>query len=138
MENTTSRKPEAPLLEKAKNDLAADMENRGIGAIIWDNSTAGFHFIPTATAADGKAINVAGLYNCKGELYLISENCPCADIDHYYNRETEVKPTVVCLTANVAEVDLGDPADCPGFVTAATLEEWLAIADCYFEALNER
>ena len=34
------------LFVKAKNAIVEDMEARNIGAIIWDNSTAGFQQLP--------------------------------------------------------------------------------------------
>ena len=34
------------LFASAKKELLANMEQKGIGAIIWDNATAGFHYIP--------------------------------------------------------------------------------------------
>ena len=37
---------EKALLQKAKDQLAADLLQRGYGAVLWDLATAGFHFIP--------------------------------------------------------------------------------------------
>lgn len=37
------------LVARAKKQLCEDMEDRGIGAILWDNGTAGFHYIPEIT-----------------------------------------------------------------------------------------
>ena len=42
------------------------------------------------------------------------------------------------LTPDMAQSQLGDPTEKNGYTDNATNEEWLAIADCYFEALNER
>lgn len=130
MENTQQ------LLQKARQDLIDDMKARNIGAIIWDNSTAGFQYLPVATLGPAHVVNITGLYRNDDTLYLIEEDNPRADIDDYYDHDTEVKPTVVCLTESVARGDLGDPlAD--GYTTEASIEEWLAIADCYFQALAE-
>lgn len=125
------------LLNNAKANLVADMKNRGIAAIIWDNATAGFHYLPVATLAEGKVVNISGLYAYEGELYLIEEDCAKANIDHYYDQDNQVRPTVITLTPSVAVADLGQPAPADGFTQTATLDEWLGIADCYFEALAE-
>ncbi|MDE7159580.1 MAG: hypothetical protein K2O24_01855 [Muribaculaceae bacterium] len=127
-----------PLLDKAKKDMIADMESRQIGAILWDNATAGFHYIPVATLPSGKVVNITGLYHYGDDLYLVEEENPRADINNYYNHDTEVKPTVVCLSDTVARGDLGNPGEEDGFTLDASMEEWLAIADCYFEALAEK
>ncbi len=127
-----------PLLDKAKKDMIADMESRQIGAILWDNATAGFQYLPVATLASGKVVNISGLYHYGDDLYLVEEDNPRADINHFYDEDTEVKPTVVCLSASVAEGDLGNPATEDGFTLDGTMEEWLAIADCYFQALAEK
>lgn len=127
-----------PLLDKAKKDMIADMESRQIGAILWDNATAGFRYLPVATLASGKVVNISGLYHYADNLYLIEEDNPRADINRYYDRDSEVKPTVVCLSDTVATSDLGDPATEDGFTLDGSMEEWLAIADCYFQALAEK
>ncbi len=125
------------LLNQAKNNLIADMAGRGLAAIIWDNATAGFHYLPVATLGEGKVVNISGLYAYDGELYLIEEDCAKANIDRYYDQDSQVRPTVVTLTPSVAAGDLGTPTPEDGFTQTATLEEWLGIADCYFEALAE-
>ncbi len=140
MENTANNTPEAveALLAQAKSNLMADMRNRDIAAIIWDNATAGFHYLPVATTAEGKVVNVSGLYAYGDDLYLIEEDCPKANIDHFYDQDSQVRPTVVTLTPSVAARDFGTPDAAEGFILTASLEEWLAIADCYFEALAEQ
>ena len=129
------------LLERAIADLMADMKERGIGAIIWDNSTAGFHFIPEVDlagedSAEPDVRRVTGLYAYGDRLYIIEEDASGVSVDSYYNPDTEVKPSVVTLSIDRAIRELGDPADKPGYTLDGTLEEWLAIADCYYEALN--
>lgn len=131
----------ADLLGKAKADLRANMAERGIAAILWDVEEAGFHYIPEvslpdSTEEDPKVARVAGLYSYKDELYLILET---ADIklEEFYNPDTEVKPTVVTLSSDLASKYLGDPEKQDGYDPDGELEEWLAVADCYFEALAE-
>lgn len=129
------------LLAKAKSDLAADMTHRGIGAIIWDNSTAGFKCLPELALPAGgeepEVVSVTGIYNYNGTLYLIEEGKSGVSVDSYYNHDTEVKPEVVSLSLDRAGEEFGDPADRKGFTTYGDLEEWLAIADCYYQALAE-
>lgn len=130
------------LLGKAQQDLIADMKERNIGAILWDNATAGFQYIPEIDLAQDDAeepdcSRIMGLYRYDDELYLIEEDKSKVDFNRFYNPDTEVKPSVVTLTESVARGDLGDPTKEPGYTTDGSLEEWLAIADCYFEALNE-
>lgn len=133
----------ADLLAKAKGDLMENMQQRGIGAIVWDNSTAGFHYIPAVVVKDPKdpgkneTVTISGLYRYDGELYLLEEDSAPVSVDQLYNHDTEVKPTVVTLTEETAEKELGDPKNAKGFTTEGSLEEWLTIADCYFEALAE-
>lgn len=131
------------LLGKAKQDMMADMEAKEIGAILWDNSTAGFDYIPEIVLSDDDEENpevsrVMGLYRFDGVLYLIEEDKAKVDFDAFYDKDTEVKPTVVTLTEVIAQKVLGDPRKEPGYTTDGTLEEWLGIADCYFEALDEK
>lgn len=125
------------LLEKAKSDLAADLLHRGFGAVIWDNSTAGFHFIPAVLhrSKDKDKTRVAvitGLYLYGDTLYLIEEDRSGVSIDNFYNKDTEVRPSVVTLTPDMASRTLGDPDNRKGFTSQGSLDEWLAIADCYF------
>ncbi len=134
MENTD-------LLGKAIEDLMEDMKNREIGAIIWDNATADFEQIPEINLATEdsempEVSRIMGLYRYDDELYLIEEDKARIKFDSFYNPDTEVKPSVVTLTDNVAIKDLGNPEKEKGYTTEASLEEWLVIADCYFEALN--
>lgn len=123
---------------KAVQSIADNMAGKNIGAIIWDLSSAGFHYIPMATSESGQAIRVAGIYRYGDRLYLIDESNPRANMDLYYDRDTEVRPVVICLSPSVAPSDLGDPERSSGFTTQASDEEWVVIADCYLEALNEK
>lgn len=131
----------ADLLGKAKSDLMANMAQRGIAAILWDVEEAGFHFIPEVTLPDSteedpKVARVAGLYSYKDDLYLVLET---ADLhfEEFYNPDTEVRPTVITLSSDLASKYLGDPEGREGYDNEGDLEEWLAVADCYFEALAE-
>ena len=129
------------LFAKAKQDLIDDMKQRNIAAILWDNATADFEQIPEINLAEDDAdmpdvSRIMGLYRYDDTLYLIEEDKAKIDFNNFYNPDTEVKPSVVTLTEATAKADLGDPADKPGYTTDGTLEEWLVIADCYFEALN--
>ncbi|MCM1378189.1 MAG: hypothetical protein NC097_07440 [Clostridium sp.] len=137
-----NKKAVVDLLDKAKSDLALNMDERGIGAILWDNATAGFHYLPELAlpVEDGqepKTVRVMGIYNYQDTLYLIEEDTSGVNINDFYDHDTEVKPTVVTLTSDIAAKDFGDPTSHKGFTTNGDLEEWLAIADCYFEALAE-
>lgn len=136
-----NRGASADLLSKAKSDLRANMAQRGLAAILWDVEEAGFHYIPEvslpdSTEEDPKVARVCGLYSYEDELYLILETADI-NIDEFYNPDTEVRPTVVTLSANLASKYLGDPSNKEGFDPDGDLEEWLAVADCYFEALAE-
>lgn len=129
------------LLGKAVSDLAEDMKERGFSAILWDNATADFGQIPEVNLASDDAempdtSRVMGLYSYNGKLYIVEEDKVHVDFSDFYDKETEVRPSVVTLTESVALKDLGDPENKEGFITEASLEEWLVIADCYFEALN--
>ncbi len=139
MENTNNN--EAALLAKAKEQLGLDMEQRELGAIIWNLATAGFHYLPelTVTDKDGKpeVVRVTGLRYADGTLYAIREGLEAADISNYYTPEVDVPPVVVTLTPSGARESLGNPEGKAGYYTVGTTQEWLAIADCYFEALNE-
>ena len=131
----------ADLIGKAKSDLMANMTQRGIAAIIWDVEEAGFHFIPEvslpdSTEEDPKVARVIGLYHYKDDLYLILETADL-DFEEFYNPDTEVRPTVVTLSSDLASKYLGDPKGKEGYDLEGDLEEWLAVADCYFEALAE-
>lgn len=129
------------LIPQAKTKLIEDMKDRQIGAILWDNSTAGFHFIPEILLTDGEkkhTIRVMGLYHYDGTLYAVEENKAPVHLTDFYTNGVEVPPTVVTLTEDVARDELGDPTKEPGYTTEGSPEEWLTIADCYFEALNEK
>lgn len=131
----------ADLIGKAKKDLMANMSQRGIAAIIWDVEEAGFHFIPEVTLPDSteedpKVVRVTGLYSYEGDLYLILESADL-NFEEFYNPDTEVRPTVITLSSDLAGKYLGNPSDEEGYDNDGDLEEWLAVADCYFEALAE-
>lgn len=131
----------ADLLGKAKADLMANMAQRGIAAILWDVEEAGFHFIPEvelpdSTEEDPKVVRVTGLYAYNKDLYLILETAD-VNFEDFYNPDTEVRPTVITLSSDLAGKYLGDPKDDDGYDNEGDLEEWLAVADCYFEALAE-
>ncbi|MCM1152438.1 MAG: hypothetical protein NC328_02125 [Muribaculum sp.] len=137
----TDNKGTIDLLSKAKSDLAENMDERGIGAILWDNATAGFPYLPELEVGNNpehpETVRVMGIYNAEGTLYLIEEDKSGLNINEFYNHDTEVKPTIVTLTPDIAAKEFGDPARHKGFTTGGDLEEWLAIADCYFQALAE-
>lgn len=142
MKTTTNLTPEQALFMQAKESILNDMQARGLGAIIWDNARAGFHQIPEivhVSAKDGKerVTRIQGLYVYDGDLYLIEEDRAHVSIDNYYNHDTEVKPTVVTLSKDMAQGSLGNPHNEKGFTDQGSLEEWTVIADCYFEALAE-
>lgn len=131
------------LLAQAKQALIDDMKSREIGAIIWDNATAGFPYLPEIlhhSKTDPEKTRVAqimGIYRYDDVLYLIEEDRAPLKFDDFWNQDTEVPPTVVTLTEDIASKDLGDPESVKGYTTQGTLEEWTAIADCYFQALNQ-
>lgn len=132
----------ADLLEKAKSDLIENMKDRDIAAIIWDLSEAGFPYLPEislpdSTPEDPKTTRVTGLYSYDGKLYIIEEGIADIDFKDFYNPDNEVKPVVVSLTPDLARKYLGDPEKEKGYTLDGDLEEWLAIADCYFQALAE-
>ena len=143
MENTTAQQSANALMDRAKDQVVKDMENRGIAAIIWDIATAGFHYIPeVVTGKDKKGddivVRITGLYAFRGVLYAIEEGAHGTAISNYYNKEVDVAPTVVTLTEDMALAELGDPTVSKGFTTAGSNAEWLTLGDCYLEALNEQ
>ena len=130
------------LLGKARQDMMEDMATRGIGAILWDNSTADFEMIPEivhVSEKDGheRVARIMGLYSYDGTLYLIEEDRAPVNFNDFYNHDSEVKPVVVTLSEDTARRELGDPEKVKGYTTQGRLEEWPGIADCYFEALDE-
>lgn len=140
MEN--NKEAVADLLAKAKSDLQADMASRGIGAIIWDLSDAGFQYLPelslpTDDPEKPEVVGVTGLYSDGTDLYIIEEGKSGVSVDEFYNPDTEVKPVVVTLSPDRAAKAFGNGADRKGFTLDGDLEEWLSIADCYYEALAE-
>ena len=141
MENTNKQSTAA--FADAKQAMLEDMKERGIGAVIWDNATAGFHFLPEVVCHSKKepgktrVAQVMGVYRYKDVLYLIEEDRAPIKFKDFWNPDTEAAPTVVTLTEDIAIKDLGDPEAVKGYTVQGTLEEWTAIADCYFEALAE-
>lgn len=132
----------ADLLAKAKSDLRADMEARGIGAIIWDLSDAGFQYLPelslpTDDPEKPEVVGITGLYNNGEELYLIEEGKSGVSVNEFYNPDDEVKPTVVTISPDRAKELFGKADNRKGFTLDGDLEEWLAVADCYYEAIAE-
>lgn len=49
----------------------------------------------------------------------------------FWNPDTEAAPTVVTLSEDIAVKDLGNPTRQAGFTRRGSLEEWMAVADCY-------
>lgn len=130
------------LLLKAKEQMLEDMKTREIGAIIWSVPDAGFHYIPeimVTSQRDGKTrtARITGLYCYKGTLYAIEEDMAGVSIDEFYRPGIDVPPIVVTLSEMKASEQFGTPSEAKGFTTQGSLEEWVAIADCYFEALAE-
>lgn len=131
------------LLLKAKAQMSEDMKAREIGAIIWSVPDADFHYIPEIVVTDRRTgatrtARVTGLYRSNGALYAIEEDVAGVSVDQFYRHGIEVPPAVVTLSESKAAEQLGTPTEGKGYTTDGTLEEWVAIADCYFEALNER
>lgn len=141
MENT--QKQSDKLFADAKQAMLEDMKQRGIGAILWNNATAGFHYLPEVVCHSKKepdktrVAQVMGLYRYDDVLYLIEEDRAPIKFDDFWNPDTEVAPTVVTLSEDIAIKDLGDPETVKGYTLQGTLEEWTAIADCYFQVLAE-
>ncbi|MCM1320386.1 MAG: hypothetical protein NC217_08435 [Muribaculaceae bacterium] len=127
------------LFERAKEDIALDMKSRDIGAIMWDNAQAGFHYPPevTVTNSDGKSSvwTIHGIYRVSDTLYLIGPGA-AVGVDNYYKKGITVKPIVHTMTEDEAERTIGIPNEGRGYTTQGTVQEWLTIADCYFAALN--
>ena len=132
---------EKALLQEALQRMAEDMDDRDIDAIIWNIAQAGFHFIPEIKLPDRDGrphtVRVTGIYRYEDKLYAIEEDVADIHPDQFYTPGVEVPPIVVTLTRDKAREILGDPETRPGFTTEGTTLEWLAIADCYFEALAE-
>lgn len=138
MTNTTP-----DLLAKAKAQMAEDMKAREIGAIIWSIPDAGFHFIPEILVTDPRTnqtrtARITGIYRRHDDLYAIEEDSAGVSVDQFYRHGIDVPPVVVTLSESTASEQLGTPSEAKGYTTQGTLEEWVAIADCYFEALNEK
>ena len=62
---------------------------------------------------------------------------PSRRTDSFYRPGVDVRPVVVTLSEAKAGELFGVPSEEKGFTTRGTLEEWVAVADCYFEALAE-
>ena len=141
MENTN--KQSAAAFADAKQAMLEDMKERGIGAVIWDNATVGFRFLPEVVCHSKKepgktrVAQIMGLYRYDGVLYLIEEDRAPIKFSDFWDPDTEAAPTVVTLSEDIAVKDLGDPNAVKGYTTQGTLEEWTAIANCYFEALAQ-
>lgn len=138
MSNTPS-----DLLNKALEQMADDMKTREIGAIIWSVPDAGFHYIPEIVVTDprddsSRTTRVTGLYLYKDRIYAIEEDVAGVSVDQFYRHGVDVPPVVVTLSDLKAREQFGTPSEAKGFTTQGSLEEWVAIADCYFEALGEQ
>ncbi|MDE5646015.1 MAG: hypothetical protein K2I45_10310 [Muribaculaceae bacterium] len=130
------------LLEKAMEKMTEDMKARGIGAVIWSIPEAGFHYIPeiVVSSSDGspeRTARITGLYAFGGTVYAIEEDKSGVSTDSFYRPGVDVRPVVVTLSETKAGELFGVPSEEKGFTTQGTLEEWVAVADCYFEALAE-
>jgi len=122
------------LIGKAISQLREDMKSREIAAILWDNSTAGFHYIPEVSLATGdskdpETVRIMGLYSYDGTLYLIEEGMAPVELTDFYTDGVQVPPVVVTLTEDSAREYIGNPRGKKGFIIDATNEEWLTIAD---------
>lgn len=131
------------MLQNAKQEMIDDMKSRGIGAIVWDVATAGFPYLPeivhrsTKNPDKTRVAEIMGLYRYDDVLYLIEEGRAPVKFSDFWNPDTEAAPTVVTMTEDKARKELGDPETVKGYTTQGSLEEWTAIADCYFQALNQ-
>lgn len=130
------------LLEKAMEKMTEDMKARGIGAMIWSIPETGFHYIPeiVVSSSDGspeRTARITGLYVFRGTVYAIEEDKSGVSTDSFYRPGVDVRPVVVTLSETKAGELFGVPSEEKGFTTQGTLEEWVAVADCYFEALAE-
>lgn len=127
------------LFEQAKADICADMSSRDIGAIMWNNQRAGFHYPPVINMknAEGKSETweIQGLYRVQDAIFLISDHAS-VNVDDYYEKGIETPPVIVTLTPDQATGELGLPSEERGFTRQGSIQEWLTIADCYFEALT--
>lgn len=142
MKDTSNIDRSDALVADAKGKIAANMLDCGIGAIIWDLGRAGFHYIPELIVGTDKkdeptVVRVTGLYAYDGRLYAIEEGTHDTAMRDYFKRGEDVPPVVVTLTPSAAAGDFGDPSGKKGFTEKGTNEEWLVVADCYFEALSE-
>lgn len=138
VESATQAEAEA-LFQQAKDDIAADMRSRDIGAIMWDNEQADFHFPPVVevTDSEGKKTpwKIHGIYRVDDTLFLIGQGA-AAGVENYYKPGIETRPVVVTLTEDQATRQLGIPNEGRGYTRQGDVQQWLSIADCYFEALT--
>lgn len=129
------------LLAQAKQKMIEDMRERGIGAIIWNIADAGFHYIPALVIDEENGAfhtaRVTGLYQYRDNLYAIEEDIAGVEVEDFYTPGVDVPPVVVTLSEDKALEHFGNPQGRKGFTTKGSLEEWVAVADCYFEALAE-
>lgn len=128
------------LFAQARMDIAADMKSRGIGAIIWDTTSTQFHYLPVISldknTGERENVNIMGIYRVGEALFLIEQGKADVSISNYYEAGVEERPVVVTLTEAQAEQQLGSPNPERGFTADGGVEEWLTVADCYFEALT--
>lgn len=138
--NSKTQKEADELFAQAKSDISADMRSRDIGAIIWDTASADFHYLPNVDVEqpDGKrhVEKIMGIYRHGDGLYLIEQGKADVSIDNYYTKGVDVRPVVVTLTERQARDQLGSPIPSRGYTDQGDVEEWLTVADCYFEALT--
>ena len=136
MKNTENQN----MLHKALHQLAEDLKNREIGAVIWNVAEANFHYIPELVVTDpdgsNRTVRVTGLYLYQNKVYAIEEDKPGVSIEHFYRHGIDVPPVVVTLSQSKAEELFGTPSESRGLTSQGTLEEWTVVADCYFEALR--
>lgn len=130
------------LLKKARQQMTDDMKTRDIGAIIWSLADAGFHYIPEIVVTNPRdnstrTARVTGLYLFNEKVYAIEEDVAGVSVDEFYRHGIDVPPVVVTLSPDKAREQFGTPAEAKGFTTQGSLEELVAIADCYFEAIAE-
>lgn len=136
---TTGSDDAQALFERAKQDIAADMKSRDIGVILWDNARAGFHYPPVVSVSDSdghtKVWEIHGIYRVDETLYLIGPGA-AVTVDRYYTKGVDTPPAVVTLNEDRAMRELGIPNMGRGYTRQGDVQEWLTIADCYFEALT--
>ena len=127
------------LFLQAKDAIATDMRARGIGAIMWDCESDRFAYLPrVAVFAPGsfeRVAEIGGIYRRGNSLFLMERGRAPVSVDDYYDKDAEKRPLVVTLTEEQACAQLGEPGDHRGLTECGSVEDWLTVADCYFEAL---